>query len=378
MNAILNNQKQQVTAAQTPSKSMQQPKPTTPYQHDDVMISTQEQVLSLPQQLKSKLPLAPQQQRQIQAHRETVQNILSGQDPRLLVVVGPCSIHDPVAALEYAQKLQLLQQQLSEQMFLVMRTYIEKPRTTVGWKGFLYDPDLDGSSNMQRGLEQSRQLYLSLIEMGLPISSEILNPIATAYFDDLLSWGAIGARTSESQIHREIASHMPYSIGFKNGTDGSIQIAFDAIQSASRSHQFLGMSQSGLPCILNSQGNPHPHLILRGSNTGPNFDAAAIQNIQTQHGAVLPALVIDCSHGNSAKDPQRQVQVLEQIIAERQHTQVRGVMLESYLVDGQQKISDEMTYGQSITDGCLGWNKTEELLLDMAAQLKATTLKQVS
>lgn len=378
MNAILNNQKQHTAVAQSQQQSIKQLNSNTPDQSDQAVASTAQQILSLPQQLKSKFALAPQQQLQIQAHRETVQNILSGQDPRLLVVVGPCSIHDPVAALEYAHKLIQLQQQLSEQMFLVMRTYIEKPRTTVGWKGFLYDPDLDGSSNMQRGLEQSRQLYLSLIEMGLPISSEILNPMATAYFDDLLSWGAIGARTSESQIHREIASHMPYSIGFKNGTDGSIQIALDAIQSASRPHQFLGMSQSGVPCILNSQGNPHPHLILRGSNTGPNYAATAIQQIYAQHSAALPALVIDCSHGNSAKDPQRQVQVLEQIIAERQQTQVRGVMLESYLVDGQQKISDEMTYGQSITDGCLGWNKTEALLLNMAAQLKSAQLKQVS
>ena len=378
MNAILNNQKQHTAVTQSQPQSIKQLNSNTPDQSDQAVASTAEQILSLPQQLKSKFALAPQQQLQIQAHRETVQNILSGQDPRLLVVVGPCSIHDPVAALEYAHKLVQLQQQLSEQMFLVMRTYIEKPRTTVGWKGFLYDPDLDGSSNMQRGLEQSRQLYLSLIEMGLPISSEILSPMATAYFDDLLSWGAIGARTSESQIHREIASHMPYSIGFKNGTDGSIQIALDAIQSASRSHQFLGMSQNGVPCILNSQGNPHPHLILRGSNTGPNYAATAIQQIYAQHSATLPALVIDCSHGNSAKDPQRQVQVLEQIIAERQQTQVRGVMLESYLVDGQQKISDEMTYGQSITDGCLGWNKTEALLLKMAAQLKSAQLKQVS
>lgn len=378
MNAILNNQKQHTAVTQSQPQSIKQLNSNTPDQSDQAVASTAQQILSLPQQLKSKFALAPQQQLQIQAHRETVQNILSGQDPRLLVVVGPCSIHDPVAALEYAHKLIQLQQQLSEQMFLVMRTYIEKPRTTVGWKGFLYDPDLDGSSNMQRGLEQSRQLYLSLIEMGLPISSEILSPMATAYFDDLLSWGAIGARTSESQIHREIASHMPYSIGFKNGTDGSIQIALDAIQSASRPHQFLGMSQSGVPCILNSQGNPHPHLILRGSNTGPNYAATAIQQIYAQHSATLPALVIDCSHGNSAKDPQRQVQVLEQIIAERQQTQVRGVMLESYLVDGQQKISDEMTYGQSITDGCLGWNKTEALLLNMAAQLKSAQLKQVS
>jgi len=210
----------------------------------------QEASLSLPQQLKAQYPLSAQLSQQIAQQRHTIQNILSGHDPRLLVIAGPCSLHDPKSALEYAQKLKQLQDQVSDQLFIVMRAYIEKPRTTVGWKGFLYDPDLDGSSNLQAGLERSRQLYLSLIELGLPLASEILSPMATAYFDDMLAWGAIGARTSESQIHREIASYMPYSIGFKNGTDGSIQIALDAIQSASHAHQFLGMNQKGLPSVL--------------------------------------------------------------------------------------------------------------------------------
>ena len=192
-----------------------------------------ETILALPQQLKQRLPLSPQLAVQVAEQRQIIQNILEGKDHRLMVITGPCSIHDEASALEYAEKLKQLQEQVSDQIFLVMRAYIEKPRTTVGWKGFLYDPELDGSSNMQLGLEKSRALYLKLIGMGLPIASEILSPMATAYFDDLLTWGAIGARTSESQIHREISSHMPYSIGFKNGTDGSIQIALDAIQSAS-------------------------------------------------------------------------------------------------------------------------------------------------
>mgnify|MGYP002661135179 FL=1 len=195
-----------------------------------------ESILILPQQLKQQLPLSPQLASQVAEHRQIIQNILEGKDHRLMVVTGPCSIHDEASALDYAEKLKQLQSQLSDQILLVMRAYIEKPRTTVGWKGFLYDPNLDGSSNMQLGLEKSRDLYLKIIEMGLPIASEILSPMATAYFDDLLAWGAIGARTSESQIHREISSHMPYSIGFKNGTDGSIQIALDAIQSASHPH----------------------------------------------------------------------------------------------------------------------------------------------
>lgn len=337
--------------------------------------TNKETTLSLPIQLKAALPLSAKLVQQISQHRQTVQNILNGTDKRLMVITGPCSIHDPVAVLEYAEKLLKLQAQVSDQIFLVMRAYIEKPRTTIGWKGFLYDPNLDGSANMQLGLEKSRQLYLQLIEMGLPLASEILSPMATAYFDDLLAWGAIGARTSESQIHREISSHMPFSIGFKNGTDGSIQIALDAIQSASNSHQFLGLSQSGLPSIIESEGNPHAHLILRGSNTGANFSIAEIDKIKQKVKGELPALVIDCSHGNSAKDPLNQSEVLKTIVAERLKTNVRGVMLESHLVDGNQKISCDMTYGQSVTDGCLGWEKTEQLLNDIVSTLRCSEIK---
>ncbi|MBJ9985225.1 3-deoxy-7-phosphoheptulonate synthase [Acinetobacter sp. S40] len=332
--------------------------------------------LSLPSELKAAYPLSPFFTKQVNEHRQTIQNILSGKDSRLMVITGPCSIHDPVSALEYATKLVELQEQVKDQIFLVMRTYIEKPRTTIGWKGFLYDPHLDGSSDLQLGLEKSRALYLQIVEMGLPISSEILSPMATGYFDDLLAWGAIGARTSESQIHREISSHMPYAIGFKNGTDGSIQIALDAIQSAKNQHQFLGMNQHGLPAILHSEGNPFPHLILRGANHGPNYDLASIDQIKTKHNGEFPALVIDCSHGNSSKDPMKQPEVLKQILAERQQSHVRGVMLESHLIDGNQKISSDMNYGQSVTDGCLGWDKTQRLLLDMSSQLSQNPLRQ--
>ncbi|MDM1753710.1 3-deoxy-7-phosphoheptulonate synthase [Acinetobacter towneri] len=334
--------------------------------------------LSLPYQLKAQLPLSSALKQQVAQHRQIIQNILAGTDPRLLVIAGPCSIHDPQAALEYAEKLKQLQSQVSDQIFLVMRAYIEKPRTTIGWKGFLYDPNLDGSANMQLGLEKSRELYLQIIEMGLPIASEILSPMATGYFDDVLAWGAIGARTSESQIHREISSAMPYSIGFKNGTDGSIQIALDAIQSASHPHQFMGMSQSGLPAILSSQGNPHAHLILRGANSEPNYHLAEIEKIQQKAKGQLPALIIDCSHGNSHKDPQQQPQVLRTIVAEREQTQVRGIMLESHLVDGNQKISCDMTYGQSVTDGCLGWDKTEQLLIEVAESLNRQILAKTA
>lgn len=346
----------------------------TALQH--IPTTTKETILSLPQQLKAQLPLSSTLAHQINAQRQTIQNILDGHDSRLMIVTGPCSIHDPIAALDFAKKLQQLQSTVADQIFFVMRTYIEKPRTTVGWKGFLYDPNLDGSSNMQLGLEKSRALYLQIIEMGLPIASEILSPMATAYFDDLLAWGAIGARTSESQIHREISSQMPYSIGFKNGTDGSIQIALDAIQSASHPHQFMGMSQSGLPCILESEGNPKAHLILRGSNAGPNYHLTEIEKIKAKVKTELPALVIDCSHGNSDKNPLLQAEVLRTIVAERSLSHVRGVMLESHLNDGQQKISSEMTYGQSITDGCLGWDKTQQLLIEIADSLRTSALKR--
>lgn len=338
---------------------------------------TQETTLLLPQQLKQKLPLNDALARQVAQQRQTIQNILNGQDSRLMIVTGPCSIHDETAVLEYAEKLQKLQQQLDQHIVFVMRAYIEKPRTTVGWKGFLYDPQLDGSNNMPLGLEKSRALYLKIIEMGLPIASEILSPMATAYFDDLLAWGAIGARTSESQIHREISSHMPFAVGFKNGTDGSIQIALDAIQSATQPHQFLGLGQNGLPCLVSSQGNPKAHLILRGSNTGPNYSLAEIEKIKLKS-AHLPALVIDCSHGNSAKNPLLQPDVLMTIVAERPHTAVRGVMLESHLQDGAQKISSAMQYGQSITDGCLGWQKTERLFLQVADVLAAQHLAKTA
>ena len=336
----------------------------------------QEKQLILPIHLKAQFPLSIQLKEQVQNHRQAIENILNGTDERLMIITGPCSIHDPKAVLEYAEKLIELQKSVADKILFVMRAYIEKPRTTVGWKGFLYDPNLDGSADMQLGLERSRQLYLDIIELGLPISSEILSPMATAYFDDLLAWGAVGARTSESQIHREISSQMPYSIGFKNGTDGSIQIALDAIQSSSHSHHFLGMSQSGLPAILQSEGNPNPHLILRGSNSGTNYQLNEIEKIRNKNQGHLPPLVIDCSHGNSAKNPLNQPEVLKQIIAEKAESNVCGVMLESFLVDGNQKISHDMIYGQSVTDGCLGWEKTEQLYLEIAEQLRTTALKQ--
>ena len=333
-------------------------------------------ILITPQQLKQQQPLSSELAAQVQQQRQTIEKILKGQDSRLLVITGPCSIHDPKAVFEYAEKLKKLQAQVEKQIYLVMRAYIEKPRTTVGWKGFLYDPNLNGQADLNEGLAQSRELYLQILNLGLPLASEILNPMVTGYFDDLLAWGAIGARTSESQIHREIASSLPYPVGFKNGTDGSVQIATDAILSSQHSHQFFAMGQTGAPVLLASSGNPLAHIILRGSNSGTNYDAASIQAIQKTLKQPT-AIIVDCSHGNSGKDPLRQPEVLQQVVQERELTQVRGVMLESHLVDGQQKISECMVYGQSVTDGCLGWDKTEALLLEIAEQLNQNQLKKI-
>lgn len=333
-------------------------------------------ILMTPQQLKQQQPLSSELAAHVQQQRQTIEKILKGQDSRLLVITGPCSIHDPKAVFEYAEKLKKLQAQVEKQIYFVMRAYIEKPRTTVGWKGFLYDPNLNGQANINEGLAQSRELYLQILNLGLPLASEILNPMVTGYFDDLLAWGAIGARTSESQIHREIASSLPYPVGFKNGTDGSVQIATDAILSSQHSHQFFAMGQTGAPVLLASSGNPLAHIILRGSNSGTNYDAASIQAIQKTLKQPT-AIIVDCSHGNSGKDPLRQPEVLQQVVQERELTQVRGVMLESHLVDGQQKISECMVYGQSVTDGCLGWDKTEALLLEIAEQLNQNQLKKI-
>lgn len=333
-------------------------------------------ILITPQQLKQQQPLSSELAAQVQQQRQTIEKILKGQDSRLLVITGPCSIHDPKAVFEYAEKLRKLQAQVEKQIYFVMRAYIEKPRTTVGWKGFLYDPNLNGQADLNEGLAQSRELYLQILNLGLPLASEILNPMVTGYFDDLLAWGAIGARTSESQIHREIASSLPYPVGFKNGTDGSVQIATDAILSSQHSHQFFAMGQTGAPVLLASSGNPLAHIILRGSNSGTNYDAASIQAIQKTLKQPT-AIIVDCSHGNSGKDPLRQPEVLQQVVQERELTQVRGVMLESHLVDGQQKISECMVYGQSVTDGCLGWDKTEALLLEIAEQLNQNQLKKI-
>ena len=333
------------------------------------------QALASPHELRQQLPLSAELARRVQQQREQVRAILSGEDSRLLVVVGPCSIHSIDEALEYAERLAKLSSQVSEHMLLAMRIYIEKPRTTVGWKGLLYDPHLDGSADMAQGLQLSRQLMLRMLELDLPVATELLQPLAASYFDDLLSWAAIGARTSESQIHREMVSGLELPVGFKNGTDGSVGIALDAMRSAAHAHQHFGLDQQGRAALVETQGNPDTHLVLRGGHAGPNYDADSIaQACAAMRKVGLEAsLMVDCSHANSGKDPQVQPQVLQSVLAQRAagERSLRAVMLESNLMDGQQALCDNLQYGVSITDGCLCWSKTEQMLLDAVQQLQA-------
>ncbi|MCM5704137.1 3-deoxy-7-phosphoheptulonate synthase [Larsenimonas salina] len=327
--------------------------------------------------LKAAMPLSDALQTQIRKQRAAIAEILAGRDDRMLVVVGPCSVHDPVAALDYAQRLASLNQHLSDRLLLVMRVYVEKPRTITGWKGLAYDPHLDGSHDMSEGLRQARELMIDIASLGLPVSTELLSPVVTHYLDDILSWAAIGARTTESQIHRELVSGLDFPVGFKNATSGSVQIAADAMQSAAHAHHSFGVDGHGVMSRMLTQGNPHTHLVLRGGDQGPNFDAASVASAQhclTQSGAPA-ALMVDCSHANSGKDPARQPDVLAHVVSQR----VRGnkalcaVMLESFIEEGKQPITaNGLRYGQSVTDGCLGWAHTEQLLRQMATALAAS------
>lgn len=332
------------------------------------------QRLPSPHLLKQQLPLSGELARQVSQHRNAIRAILEGRDPRLLVIVGPCSIHDPRSALEYADRLANLAREVDDTLLLVMRAYVEKPRTTVGWKGLAYDPHLDGSDDMHAGLRLSRELMLGMLERGLPIATELLQPMAAGYFDDLLSWAAIGARTTESQIHRELVSGLGLPVGFKNGTDGGIGIACDAMRSAAHVHRYFGMDAQGYPAIIETLGNPDTHLVLRGGHSGPNYSAT--HNAQNRQGlakaGLAQRLVVDCSHANSGKDPARQPAVFEDVLQQRLDgdRSLVGVMLEGHLFDGCQPLGKgPLSYGVSITDGCLGWSATEQLLRNAADRL---------
>ncbi|USD36474.1 MULTISPECIES: 3-deoxy-7-phosphoheptulonate synthase AroG [Ferrimonas] len=345
------------------------------YQTDDVRIDKIKELLP-PIAILERFPLDDNAAATVYQARQSIHNMMNRQDDRLLVVIGPCSIHDPKAALEYGRKLNVLREELKDDLEIVMRVYFEKPRTTVGWKGLINDPLLDNSFKLNDGLRTARKLLLELNQMGLPTAGEFLDMITPQYVADLMCWGAIGARTTESQVHRELASGLSCPVGFKNGTDGTIKIAIDAINSANAPHHFLSVTKYGHSAIVSTTGNQDCHIILRGGKS-PNYQAEQVAAITEQlHQAALPAnIMIDFSHANSEKQFKRQLDVAdnvcEQLAAGNQN--IFGAMIESHLVEGRQDLAtpDSLTYGQSITDGCIGWDDSESVLRTLATAVRA-------
>ncbi|QDL37404.1 3-deoxy-7-phosphoheptulonate synthase [Rhodoferax sediminis] len=330
-----------------------------------------------PRLLRDELPASEVQAAGIAASRAATRNILRGLDDRLLVVVGPCSIHEPESALEYAARLREMAQRLGESLLLVMRVYFEKPRTRMGWKGLIYDPDLDGQGDIGEGLRHARRILLACAHLEVPAASEILDLVTPQYYAELLTWGAIGARTVESPLHRQMASALSAPVGFKNATNGSVAAAIDAIHVAAQPHRFPTISLEGRAMVITTTGNPDGHLVLRGASDGPNFDAASVRRAtEALSQAGLPArLVIDCSHGNSGKDYARQPAVAADIAQQigSGSAGICGVMIESHLVEGRQDITDGrkgLRYGQSVTDACIGWDATVEVLENLAAAVR--------
>jgi 3-deoxy-7-phosphoheptulonate synthase len=330
-----------------------------------------------PAQLLTELPLGDEREQAVVRGRTEVAAVLDGADDRLLVVVGPCSVHDVDAALEYARRLSAVAADLSEDLLIAMRVYFEKPRTTTGWKGLINDPHLDNSGDVNTGLHMARKLLLEVLSLGLPIGVEFLDPITPQYISDTVAWGAIGARTTESQIHRQLGSGLSMPIGFKNRTDGNVQVAVDAVRAAAVSHAFAGVDDSGTPAILHTTGNPDCHVILRGGRGAPNYGAEAIEEALAKlRAAGLPErLVVDASHDNSGKDHERQPGVAADIADQLAggSTAIAGVMLESFLVAGSQSLDGDapLEYGQSITDACMEWGQTAEVLGGLAAAVRA-------
>ncbi len=329
-------------------------------------------VLPAPEYLARELPRTKEMADFVAEARHTIHRILFGNDPRLLVVVGPCSIHDPVAGLDYARRLAALQERLQDRLYLVMRVYFEKPRTTVGWKGLIMDPDLDGSCNLPKGLRTARLFLRDVLELRLATATELLDPITPQYISDLICWSAIGARTTESQTHRQMASGLSMPLGFKNATSGDILVAINAIRAASQSQTFLGISHQGLASALTTRGNPNCHLILRGGNGQANYDAESVSKAAAalEKAGLLPSIMVDCSHDNSGKDPARQPEVLKAVgeLAAQPGSPVMGVMIESNLLAGSQPFPqplESLQYGQSITDGCIDWETTEAVLKEL-------------
>src|SRR5690606_14586715 len=327
--------------------------------------------------LKREMPLSETALQTVSQGRQVVRDILDGKDHRLFLVIGPCSIHDLKAAREYAERLKKLAVEVSDTLFLVMRVYFEKPRTTVGWKGLINDPYLDDSFKIQDGLHIGRRLLLDLAEMGLPTATEALDPISPQYLQDLISWSAIGARTTESQTHREMASGLSSAVGFKNGTDGGLTVAINALQSVSNPHRFLGINQQGGVSIVTTKGNPYGHVVLRGGNGKPNYDSVSVTVCEQQlaKAGITPNIMIDCSHANSNKDPALQPLVMENVANQivEGNSSIIGLMVESHLGWGSQSIPAnlcDLQYGVSVTDACIDWETTEKTLRSMHARLK--------
>ncbi len=334
----------------------------------DVNILKVEELIS-PDALQRQLPITPKLAETIIKGRTEIQDILHGHDNRFLMIVGPCSIHDEKAALEYASKLKKLADQVKDRVLLVMRVYFEKPRTSLGWKGLINDPNLDGTFDIGHGLYTARKLLLDLTEMGILSGTEFLDPIVPQYIADLVSWAAIGARTTESQMHREMASGLSMPVGFKNGTDGNSQIAVDAMKTSRAPHAFLGIDMEGHNCLIRTSGNPYSHLILRGGTSGANYEAKTVAEVQgmLNQASLPPRLMVDCSHANSEKDHNKQGIAFKDVIGQRQtgNDGLVGVMVESNLLPGNQSLAEDLSvlqYGISITDACIGWDETAKLV----------------
>lgn len=339
-------------------------------------ISSLERLVT-PKEFKQQWPINEAVIEHVEKSRQTLRDILDGKDKRLIVVVGPCSVHDTKAAIDYAERLAEFANTVKDQLFVVMRVYFEKPRTTVGWKGLINDPYLDGSFQIEKGMALGRELMIKINELGLPIANEALDPISPQYMQDLISWSAIGARTTESQTHREMASGLSVPIGFKNGTDGSLGVAINALQSASNGHSFLGIDGEGKVSVVHSTGNQYSHIVLRGGGGKPNYDSVSIRLTERELKAnnLAVNIMVDCSHANSNKDPQLQPLVLEDILQQilEGNESIIGVMLESHLKSGNQKLTEDksaLVYGQSITDGCIDWETTERSLTHLADKLR--------
>jgi len=329
-----------------------------------------------PRELKEFLPISAAARDTVLNGRQVVQDILARKDDRLMAVVGPCSIHDEIAALEYAMRLSELAQEVHDRLYLVMRVYFEKPRTTVGWKGLINDPSLDGAFDIAGGLRKAREILMRINEMGLPCASEMLDPITPQYAADLVAWASLGARTTESQTHRQMASGLSMPIGFKNGTDGNLQTAVDAIQAARHPHAFLGIDFDGQTCVVNTTGNPYGHIILRGGRSGPNHAAEYVKEATEAllKQDLAPNIMVDCSHANSEKDYRKQPAVWRAVVGQRVqgNKNVIGMMLESNLNEGNQPLGDDVSalkYGVSITDSCINWDQTAELIRETYAVL---------